>query len=340
MEYFYYKNILLACRYLFKPGCAQRGNVETLKNYLWFNIQSKFYIRQRDIFSAVPKTKLVPNTRREYVMGDLLQMQEIKNSPEFLTMFQQYVNFLLDSVKYSSPAYMPAETVLSDAEICFLLCVRPDDVLPKIKTQSPEMQKVLVKRGLSRRVRNTPKSVGVAYQKDCLQEILDVISGQMDIKDMKHISEIPNTIKDNRFNWLVEDKSSRLILLDKIESAGPAIVPVSVLEQIRLALIYSEERFESYISGFFIGHMKNPPKNIKEASVKHNPYSISAIKFQYDAIQELSLRVCADAGRYKSLTQVYKLLKNPSVKITKLYKKLFDEYYNTLREQCNESLDR
>lgn len=358
-EYLDLLNMFFACKQILGASPAEMMRQETV-------VLRDAY--KRDILGQVNK-KYDANVRSTY--GRFLPMEEMKNNPEFQKQFQELDDLLVGIMEGCLSYYNPAENCLSDAEICFVLWGHPE-LVKHVNEQSDAMQQVLIKRNKTRYLKKVnPKdvynmsaaqvqSVPVS-ERDIDFEIRAFLDDKLSVKDM-HLQQLPAVIqKWDKQSPMVGIISKKMIkMVCQIEKLGRTVFSDTALELMRLAFIahddYQYDLKYDWRSGQYLidqsygreqkpvlAYMKNPiSKNVREASIRKNPYTVCEITHQYDAIQELALKVCAekysevkkqDGKPYNSDLNKYgnpwdlqalyeQCLKNPSIMVKRVYEDL------------------
>lgn len=341
-EYYKCLDMFLACRDLVRTNV---GDLHPKTREL-----RKLYERE-----IVDKAWDLPGPREKF--GCLLPMKQIKNNTEFQRKFKEHTEFLSNIIKGCIVAYNPADKIFSEAEICCVLRTHPE-LIKHVKEQTPAMHDILFKKGKVRYAKNLDASL-VRYasadkiqsipfnQRDIDFDMMALMSGKISIKDV-HFKQIPEYITKHVDSMTRYNLST---LVKEIETLGVPVFGENVMEQMRLLFIKHEDCPYSWSSrAWFYGkpvltYMKNPSKKVKKASVIKNPYTIGAIKYQYDAIQELALRTCKEKhiarrkweedkfhdydedGNPWNIQVLYSdMIRNPSVKIQRLYNEMSKQY--------------
>jgi len=341
-EYYKCLDMFLACRDLVRTnvGDLHPKTLELRKLY------------EREI---VDKAWDLPGPREKF--GCLLPMKQIKNNAEFQQKFKEHVEFLANIIKGCIVEYNPADKIFTEAEICFVLYTHPE-LIKHVKQQTDNMQKILLQKGRARLLKNPPDTLvrnvstdivkSVPFnQRDIDFDMMALMFGKMSIKDA-HFKQIPEYIVKH-INSIPSYHIPTLV--KEIETLGIPVFGENVMEQMRLLFIKHEDCPYSWSSRAWyyeepaLTYMKNPSKKVKEASVIKNPYTIGAIKYQYDAIQELALRTCKEKhiarrkweedafhdydedGNPWNIQVLYSdMIRNPSVKIQRLYNEMSKQY--------------
>ncbi len=303
-------------------------------------------IYKKEIMDSIDELQ---NVREKY--GYLLPMRQMRDNLEFQKKFQEHTEYLANIMRDCIVEYNPADKVLNEAEICFVLWSHPE-LVKYVKKQTRNMQEILFKKGRARYVKNPDstmvRSVGANVvqsvpfnQRGIDFEVMALWDGKLPVRDI-HFKQLPeylvkniNVIPNCRFKALVKG----------IEELGVPTFGENVMEQMRLLFIEHEEAVYNiqrceWSTEPVLMYMKNPSKKVKETSVRKNPYSVGVIRYQYDAIQDLALRRCQErhdayfntwknSWHYNDRENPWNLLvlwecmiKNPSVKIQKIYKEL------------------
>lgn len=354
-----------------------RYNKKEYKEYL-FPDKKEFY-RLRDMFFACkaiisvcrdvvgwvnPRTLQFCDLYKKEILGSigelqgvrekygyLLPMRQMRDNLEFQKKFQEHTEYLANIMRNCIVEYNPADKVLSEAEICFVLWTHPE-LVKYVKKQTRSMQEILFKKGRARYVKNPDSTMVRDVSANVVQsvpfnqrgidfEAMALMDGKLPIRNI-HFKQLPeylvkniNVIPYYRFKNLVKG----------IEELGVPTFGENVMEQMRLLFIEHEDaiydiRQREWSTEPVLMYMKNPSKKVKETSVRKNPYSVGVIKYQYDAIQDLALRRCQEchdayfdtwknSWHYNYRENPWNLLvlwecmiRNPSVKIQKIYKEL------------------
>lgn len=340
-EFYRFRDMFLACKAI--SFCHTNEMVG------WVNPKTVQFcdLYKKEITNSIEEFQGV---REKY--GYLLPMRQMRDNLEFQKKFKEHTEYLANIMRDCIVDYNPAEKVLSEPEICFVLYSHPE-LVKHVKKQTCDMQEILFKKGKARYVKNPDSSIlrnvnantvqSVPFnQRDIDFEVSAVMDGKLPIKDI-HFKKLPeyltkhiNTIPSYRFEPLVKG----------IEELGVQTFGENVMEQMRLLFVeYEDPVYGTYCCQWstepVLTYMKNPSKKVKEASVRKNPYSVGVIKYQYDAIQDLALHRCKELHdsyfdtwknfwRYNDdrenpwlLLVLWEcMIKNPSVKIQKIYKEL------------------
>ena len=340
-EFYRFRDMFLACKaLLFCRGNEMVG---------WVNPKTLQFcdLYKKEIMDSIDE---FPGVREKY--GYLLPMRQMRDNLGFQQKFQEHTEYLANIMRDCIVDYNPAEKVLNEAEICFVLWTHPE-LVKYVKEQTRNMQEILFKKGRARYVKNPDSSMVRNVNANVVQsvpfnqrgidfEVSALWDGKLSIKDI-HFKQLPEYLMKNirvipycRFEALVKG----------IEELGVPTFGENVIEQMRLLFIEHEDAFYNirqceWSTEPVLTYMKNPSKKVKEASVRKNPYSVGVIKYQYDAIQDFALRRCQElhdayfntwknSWNYKdrednpwNLLVLWEcMIKNPSVKVQKIYKEL------------------
>lgn len=339
-EFYRFRDMFLACKAL--SFCRSNEMVG------WVNPKTLQFcdLYKKEITDSIDEFQGV---REKY--GYLLPMRQMRDNLEFQKKFKEHTEYLANIMRDCIVEYNPAEKVLSEAEICFVLYSHPE-LVKYVKEQTSNMQEILFKKGRARYVKKPDSSIvrnasakvvqSVPFnQRDIDFEVSAVMDGKLPIRDI-HFKQLPeylvkniNVIPNCRFEALVKG----------IEELGVPTFGENVMEQMRLLFVEHEEAVYDinrceWSTEPVLKYMRNPSKKVKEASVRQNPYSVGVIKYQYDAIQDMALHRCQErhdayfnqwknTWRYDDRENPWNLLvlwecmiKNPSVKIQKIYKEM------------------
>jgi len=340
-EYFRFLDMFLACKQI--VGAFGYSHPATLE---FCNIYKK------DIMNSIT---VCSGAREKF--GCLLPMEKMKDNPEFQKKFQAYTDLLAKIMKGCIVDYNPAEMVLNESEICFVLYSYPE-LAKHVKEQTYSMREILVKKGKAARYIKNPdincvRSMTMSQiqsipfnQRDIDFEIMAVAYNKLPITKI-HFRQLPDFIAQSADSHIMKHADLRGKLLQEIEMLGAPVFGDSVMEKMRLAFIEQDDvRYDlidcwSWDLKPVLAYMKSPSKKVKETSVRKNPYTVGFVKYQYDAIQDLALRVCHEKHtEYLKLRSKYdwykdsrdnpwnlqvlyqNMIKNPSINIQKLYNEL------------------
>lgn len=332
-EYDRIENMYLACKTLLH-GNLQYMHPKTIKF--------------RDVYKHEILDNIceLPGPREKF--GRLLPMKQIRDNAGFQKKFHEHEDFLMNLIRENY--WRPGEAVVSDWEIIFLLYNHPE-IIEYIYNQTRSMQEILATRA-PYYLKQPGKNLVDCMNADQVQsvpreqrgidfEVCALVQYKLPVSDI-HCEQLPQFVKTQMVETL--DNKEIKTLLCAIEKLGVRVFGDSIMENMRLTFIDKDKwDCRPQIDGFmsvgghglpFVAYMKNPSKKVKEASVKKNPYAVGAIKYQYDAIQELALRVMAEKrqeyfNQFEQPIPSYNnpwnfqvlrlMLKRPSVKIEKLY---------------------
>lgn len=343
-DFFHFRNMFFACRAIM----GGRG----YENDVLLKPKTEEFRRlyQKEILD---KALDLQGIHEKY--GYLLPMEQMRDNPEFQRKFTEHLSYLSNIMRNCIVEYNPAETVLNECEICFVLYTFPEQI-EHVRDQTCNMQKIVLSNNqprLAKLIRNPASTLVRDFSADIIASIpydqcgidfdmMALMFEKLPIEEI-HYEQIPEWLK----NHINTTSSCHFpVLVKGIEKLGVPVFGAEVMEQMRLSFIQHEDcnynwRLKKWsYEPPVLTYMKNPSQNVKEASVKHNPYSVGVIKYQYDAIQELALRRCKElAGAYSNtwsqsygydesdnpwnLQALYnQCLKNPSVMVKKVYEDL------------------
>lgn len=343
-DFFRFRNMFFACRAIM----GGRG----WENEMPLKAKTEEFRRlyQKEILD---KAWDLPGVREKY--GYLLPMEQLRDNPEFQRKFTEHSIYLARIMGGCIVEYNPAETVLNECEICFVLHTFPEQIA-HVRDQTCNMQKIVLSKNqphLAKLIKNPASTLVRDISADVIASIpydqcgidfdmMALMFEKLPIEEI-HYEQIPEYLK-NHINAIPSYHFP--VLVKEIEKLGVPVFGENVMEQMQLSFIQHEDcKYNWQLKKWgevqpVLTYMKNPSKNVKEASVKHNPYTVGVIKYQYDAIQELALRRCKEfAGAYSNTwSQSYgydesdnpwnlkvlyeKMINNPSVMVQRVYEDL------------------
>ena len=246
-------------------------------------------------------------------------LPKMQKDVDFQERFHRHYNFLQRMIQKCSAENNPAENVLSDEEIRFILCIEPKYV-NRVKKQSRSVQRLLVTLDETSLLLNpdgrlltydmTPEQISsVPFDsRDIIFEFYAVVNNKMLVKDT-HMKQFPNVLIRELSGI---EHPDRIRIVKQIEELGEPVFGKTDMEQMHISFVENDvfcypgmvlnrysakQKYRARTPGLLkektlLAYIKNPTDAVKEKAIKHNPYVIHEIS-QDDAIQELALRVCA-----------------------------------------------
>ena len=270
-------------------------------------------------------------------------MEAMRDTPEFQQAYKSLQDLLLKRIETCHKKKKPAEEIMTEEEIMFVLfekpglisrCAKPSWALqnmaceksPRVIQFIDEPDEDVVNTVVRRDVKNIllvkPEFRTLSTEIDALN------AGVLRLNQITSAHKKRLVEYDYKYSiYLPESDKKKLV--HTIETQSASLTPAQ-LETFRLTAVGWD--FDNMIK-----YMRNPSKAVKEKAVCTRPENIEHIKFQYPAIQDVALfsafaKVCRDEwwkGKTDGvLNSIYGQLRNPSVATTQIYKDLKDLYHN------------
>ena len=264
-------------------------------------------------------------------------MEAMRDTPEFQQAYKSLQDLLLKRIETCHKKKKPAEEIMTEEEIMFVLFEKPG-LISRCAKPSWALQNMACEK--------SPRVIQFIDEPD--EDVVNTVV-RRDVKNILLVKPEFRTLSTEidalnagvlRLNQINTGHKKRLIefnydhdgywpdrtlisLVQTIESQSTSLTPAQ-LETFRLNAV-------GWHQCSTIRQMRNPSKAVKEKAVRNRPDCIGDIRFQYTALQELAL-FCAfemmchwDNFRVPentTLDSVYEQLKNVMPQTTQLYKYL------------------